>query len=104
MVGSASLMILVCLVVLVKQFWLLGLLFCVLGIYQILFVCAIGTAYEASCTGFLDKLYLSHWYLLSPNQRKQWWLIMQIAQRPKLNTMGGMHPSNLNSFLIVSGE
>lgn len=101
MVVSASLMVVVCLVVLVKQFWLLGLVMIALGLSQILFICALGTVFESSCTLFLEKTCQIDWYLMSPSCRKNWVLIMRLAQTPNLNTMGGLHLSNLNSFLMV---
>lgn len=101
-VGSAAMMILVCLVVLVKQFWFLGLVLIVMALWQILFICVMGMAFEICSWKFFKKLYRMDWYLLSPKHRKYWCLLMTMAQRPNLNTLGGIHPSNLNTFLMVS--
>lgn len=101
-VGSAAMMILVCLVVLVKKFWLLGLVLIVMALWQILFICVMGMAFETCSWKFSEKLYRMDWYLLSPKHRKYWCLLMTMAQRPNLNTLGGLHPSNLNTFVMVS--
>lgn len=102
MVGSASLVIVICLVVLVKIFWVIGLFMMAMMFWQILFICALGTAFETSCWQFTERLYTIDWHLMLPRHRKYWRMVIQIAQRPHLNTMGGVMPSNLNTFMLVS--
>lgn len=101
MCGSASLMVVVCLIVLVKEFWILGPIMTGIGMGQILFICGMGAAFENSCWAFLQCINSLDWYLLTPRCRKYFWVIIQVAQNPKLNTMGGIYPSNLNTFLTV---
>lgn len=101
-VGCASMVIVMCLVVLVKQFWLLGFVLIAMVLWQIIFVCAMGSAFESSCLNFSRHLYMMDWFLLSPKHRKYWRLLMQMAQRPHLITMGKVWIANLNSFMLVS--
>lgn len=101
MVGCASLVMVVCLFVLVQHFWAVGLFMIGMVLVQILFICVMGTVFETSCERFGLKLYLINWHLLSPKHRQHLRLVMQMAQTPPLNTMGGVLPSNLNSFMLV---
>lgn len=101
MVVSAGLMIVVCLLVLVNQFWFVGFAMIAVGLWQVFFICQFGTAYETSCQQLEDKTYALDWYLLTPKHRRQWWLVLQMAQRPFFNTMAGIWPSNLNTFIRV---
>lgn len=99
---TASVIIVVCLVVLVKQFWMLGLVVVVLAMCQILLICGLGTAFETVCLRFSGQLYMMDWHLLSPGLRRHLLLVLVMAQKPHLNTIGGLQPSNLNSFMSVS--
>lgn len=100
-VMSAAFLIVVSILVLVVQFWFLGVGIIAVGLWQILFVCQLGMAYESICEELADQFYFLDWYLLTPRQRKQWLLIMHMTQRPYLNTMGHIWPCNLNSFIRV---
>lgn len=102
MVLSASFMIVACMLVLVKQMWLLGLVLISLGVLQILLICLMGTFFEQRCLSLSEKLYMTDWYLFSPKLRKDWYLIMQMASNPTMYTMGGVLPSNLSTFMMVS--
>lgn len=102
MVLSASSMVLVCMLLLVQDFWLLGLVLICIGLLQILFICMMGTVFQSSCEQLSEKLYMFEWYLLTPRLRKHWVPVMQMAQRPPLTTIGGIQPSNLNTFMLVS--
>lgn len=104
MVVSASVMIVACLLVLVKQFWLIGLGMIFIGLWQILFICQIGMAYETSCEELLNLTYHFNWYLLTPKHRKYWHLLQTMLKRPQLSSLGGFRDANLNSFIKVSGD
>lgn len=102
-VGTASLMIVTCLALLVQQFWLLGIVMIAMALWQILFICFLGTAFESSCEQLAIKTYSVDWYLFTPRLRKHWFLIFRMTQSPILNTIGDVWPSNLNNFIMVSG-
>lgn len=104
MVLFSSMVIIVCLVVLVGKFWLIGLLMLSMNFWQILFICAMGSAFETSCREFTEKMYSIDWHLLSPRHRTFLRIMLQLAQKPRLNTMGGFLPSNLNTFMMVRSE
>lgn len=101
LVGSAVFAILSSLVVLVKQFWLVGLFLIIAGIAQIAFICTTGAIYQSLCERFEQRLYNSKWNHLSVQQQKKLILIMQIAQRPKLLSIGNIEDANFNTFLRV---
>ena len=101
MVSSASFMIVICLVVLVKDFWLIGFVMMLIAVLQILFICIMGALFEASSCSFSDHIYRVKWYLLRPKERRHLNLMQQLAFFPHLNTMGGLCNSNLNSFMVV---
>lgn len=100
-VGCASAVIVMCLVVLVKQFWVLGFVLIAMVLWQIIFVCAMGTAFESSCLQFSEGLYTMDWFLLAPKHRKYWRMLIQMAHRPHLVTLGSVWTANLNMFMVV---
>lgn len=103
-VGCASAVIVMCLVVLVKEFWVLGFVLIAMVLWQIIFVCAMGTAFESSCLWFSEGLYTMDWFLLAPKHRKYWRMLIQMAHRPHLVTLGSVWTANLNMFMVVRKE
>lgn len=100
-VGSASLTIVVCMVVLMDQLWFPGITMIAVSVWQIFFTCRLGTAFESSCKEFEKMTCMIDWYLLAPKHRRHWLSILTMATMPQLHTMGGVRPSNLNSFVLV---
>lgn len=98
---SAS-MAVVCLLVLVKQLWVLGFVLIAIAVWHVFFICILGEFVQQSCTRFSDALFETDWYLLPPRLRKQWHLVLMMSQQPNLITLGGAWPSNLNTFQRVS--
>lgn len=101
MVGAASLIIIACLVVLVERLWIVGLLMISMALWQILFICAMGTIFEESSMRFTENIYSIDWHLLTGRQRMYLRLILQMAQKPHLNSIGGCWLANLNAFMMV---
>lgn len=101
-VVTASMLIIVCLVVLVGSFWAFGPLVIAVALWQILIICTMGSAFQTSCEKFSEKLYAIEWHRLSPRNRTFLVILMQMAQHPRLHTIGGIMESNLSSFMLVS--
>lgn len=101
MVVTASVLIVCGLVILVDQQWLVGQVLLVVALWQILFITKLGAVYEEGCEEFEKATYNVHWYLLAPKDRKTWRLVIQMAQNPRLISIGGLWDANLNSFIKV---
>ena len=98
---SAS-MAVVCLLVLVKQFWVLGFVYIAIAVWHVFFISILGEFVQQSCTRFSGALFELDWYLLPPRLRKQWYMVLMMSQEPNLITLGGTWSSNLNTFQAVS--
>lgn len=91
MIFSAAVSIVGCLMVLVKQMWLLGLPTIGVAWFQIIFISSYGAAYETACKAFAANVH-----------RKDWALILMLAQNPRRITIGGFRDCNLKAFVMVS--
>lgn len=103
-VSTAAAALVICLVVLVKENWYFGLFLIGVAFYEMFQIFLLGTFYEITCMEFVRKLYGIQWNKLSPPNRGILRVILQMAQLPNLSTLGGIAPSNLNTFLQVSGS
>lgn len=99
---SAAVCIVTCLMVVVKQRWLLGLAIIGIAWFQIIFITSYGAAYETAYKGFAARVYDIDWHLLSPKHRKHWVLILILAQNPPRITIGGFWTANLKALVMVS--
>lgn len=100
-VGTAVIDILCAVVVLVKQFWLVGFAIILVSIYQIGFICTMGATFESRCDRFEQRLNSFKWNNLRVPQQKKFILVLQMAQRPKLLSIGNIADANFNTFLKV---
>lgn len=102
MVASAESMLIICLLVLVDQLWYLGVFLISLVIFQIFLICLAGTLFQTVCTAYEERVYSIRWYSLSNEQQKIVRSMLQMAQSPKLVTLLGFLPANLDTFKRVS--
>lgn len=101
MVASAESMLIVCILVLVDQLWYLGVFLISLVIFQIFLICMAGTFFESKCTEYEVKVYSMRWFCLTNAQQRIVQSMLQMAQRPKLVTLLGFVPANLDTFKRV---
>jgi len=98
----------------------IGIVLLVLGEFQLLIVCLLGTVYSAKviliiilnyylilkhlnfkCVELERENYNVEWYSMELPQRKKFLIFLQIAQNPIEPTFGGLGYLNLNAFLQV---
>lgn len=101
-VGTASAVIVICLLVLVNERWIFGIFLIGVALFEMFQTFVIGTFYEIACDEFTAELYAIEWNGLSPKHRTMLRTVLQLSQSPKLTTLGGLFPNNLNTFLKVS--
>ena len=100
-VGTAASVVVICLLVLVNQNWLFGVFLSGIAFCSMFQTFLIGQVYEVASDEFTTNLCFIEWNALLPRHRKVLRLILQITQCPKLTTLGGIAPNNLNMFLQV---
>lgn len=103
-VGTAATVVVICLVVLVNQNWLFGVFLTAIAFCSMFQTFLIGQVYEVTSDEFITALCFIEWNALMPRHRKMLRLILQMAQCPKLTTLGGIAPNNMNMFLQVTGN
>lgn len=103
-VGTAATVVVICLVVLVNQNWLFGVFLVAIAFCSMFQTFLIGQVYEVTSDEFIVKLCFIEWNAMLPRHRKMLRLILQMAQCPKLTTLCGIAPNNLNMFLQVSKD
>lgn len=101
MVASAESMLIICILVLVDELWYLGIFLISLVIFQIFLICVAGTLFESVCSAYEERVYSIRWYSLSNKQQKVVCSMLQMAQKPKLVTLLGFLPANLDFFKRV---
>lgn len=104
MVASAESMLVICILVLVDQLWYLGVFLISLVIFQIFLICVAGTLFESVCTEYEERVYSMRWYSLTNAQQRIVRSMLQMAQSPKLVTLLGFLPANLDTFKRVRGN
>lgn len=102
MVASAESMLIICILVLVDQMWFLGIFLISLVTFQIFLICVAGSLFESVCSAYEERVYGVRWYCLNNSQRRIVQSMLQMAQTPKLVSLLGFLPANLDTFKSVS--
>ena len=82
--------------------WIIGQIIISTTVLLLFVLCTLGILVEIHCDKLYRTLCMTSWYLLKPNERKMFLMLIMASKQTKLLTCGKFMPLNLATFLQVS--